>query len=259
MEVYQSSKTAKELEFALGAVPSIGENNHWFIGDVDTGVSAEGLTPFIGENGNWWVGETDTGVYAGGVKVEGAEVGQIIVVKAVDENGVPTEWEAVSKGFRLITEIVTTEDVATIDIDKDMNGNPFELTEFVVFAHSQGTAAAGQFRVNVYAHNDNKYSLLALSSFKGLDTTKRYWAMLGKYTGIPGYWMRGYAEPDSSRPACTAFKMQVSAGIITGLNNEPMVKNPANETLTTLSFIRLTSNTSGNNIATGSRFVVYGR
>ena len=105
MEVYQSSKTAKELEFALGAVPSIGANNHWFIGDVDTGVSAEGLTPYVGENGNWWVGETDTGVYAGGVKVEGAEVGQIIVVKAVDENGVPTEWEAVDNTASSVPEI----------------------------------------------------------------------------------------------------------------------------------------------------------
>lgn len=134
MEVYQSSKTAKELEFALGAVPSIGENNHWFIGDVDTGVSAEGLTPFIGENGNWWVGETDTGVYAGGVKVEGAEVGQIIVVKAVDENGVPTEWEAVDNTASSVPEIpqidYTVEEEAVTVGFTEIDGVSLESKKF---------------------------------------------------------------------------------------------------------------------------------
>ena len=42
MEVYQSSKTAEEMEYALGAVPSIGENGNWFIGDEDTGKPSQG-------------------------------------------------------------------------------------------------------------------------------------------------------------------------------------------------------------------------
>ena len=61
----------------------------------------DGVTPHIGENGNWYVGDTDTGVKAQGedgvVAVTGASVGQLIVVKAVDENGVPTEWEPVDR------------------------------------------------------------------------------------------------------------------------------------------------------------------
>ena len=72
--------------------PYIGENGNWWVGDTDTGVSAQGprgeqgaqgeagvagvagingLTPFIGENGNWWIGETDTGVAAQGPKGAG--------------------------------------------------------------------------------------------------------------------------------------------------------------------------------------------
>ncbi len=51
-----------------GKTPSINENNkHWIIGTQDTGVVAEGkdgTTPHIGENGNWFVGDTDTGVNA---------------------------------------------------------------------------------------------------------------------------------------------------------------------------------------------------
>lgn len=42
MEVYNSEHTAEELEFALKAVPSIGANGNWFIGDVDTGIKAQG-------------------------------------------------------------------------------------------------------------------------------------------------------------------------------------------------------------------------
>lgn len=120
MNVYQSSKTAAEMEYALSAIPSIGANNHWFIGDQDTGVLAEGLTPYVGENGNWWVGETDSGVYASGVKVTGAEIGQTIVVKAVDENGVPTEWECAelnNSKWRLLHEFTIPEDLTS-----DMSG-----------------------------------------------------------------------------------------------------------------------------------------
>lgn len=52
-----------------GLTPSINaDNKHWIIGTQDTGVVAEGkdgVTPHIGENGNWFIGDTDTGVNAG--------------------------------------------------------------------------------------------------------------------------------------------------------------------------------------------------
>lgn len=70
MEVYKSTRTAAELNYALGAVPSIGEN------------------------GNWWIGDQDTGVLASGLQVSGAKVGQAIKVSEVDSNGVPVAWEA---------------------------------------------------------------------------------------------------------------------------------------------------------------------
>lgn len=42
MEIYNSSHTAAELEYALSAIPSIGENGNWYIGDQDTGIVAGG-------------------------------------------------------------------------------------------------------------------------------------------------------------------------------------------------------------------------
>ena len=56
-----------------GTTPHIDESTkNWFIGDVDTGILAEGvsgndgITPHIGTNGNWFIGDTDTGVIAHG-------------------------------------------------------------------------------------------------------------------------------------------------------------------------------------------------
>lgn len=53
-----------------GITPHIGSNKHWYLGDRDMGVVAEGkngkdgengATPVIGSNGNWWIGGEDTG------------------------------------------------------------------------------------------------------------------------------------------------------------------------------------------------------
>ena len=74
-----------------------------------------------------------------------AQVGQTIVVKAVDENGKPTEWECamIDPGFIGDCELIafgTLSDVGSIDVYKDTNGNTFELTKAVLIIngnHSQ--------------------------------------------------------------------------------------------------------------------------
>lgn len=63
---------------AVIAVPIIGENGNWYIGNDDTGVSAQGkdgATPHVGENGNWFIGDMDTGVAAQGPKGDAGEPG----------------------------------------------------------------------------------------------------------------------------------------------------------------------------------------
>ena len=62
-----------------GTTPHIGQNGNWFIGDVDTGVSAggqNGVTPHIGQNGDWFIGETDTGVLARGTNGVTPHIGE---------------------------------------------------------------------------------------------------------------------------------------------------------------------------------------
>lgn len=63
------------------------DTKHWFVGETDTGVIAEGatgesgidgkdgVTPHIGENGNWFVGENDTEVSARGNNGQPGEPG----------------------------------------------------------------------------------------------------------------------------------------------------------------------------------------
>ncbi len=49
------------------------------------------------------------GASSDGIEVESAQVGQTIVVKAVNENGKPTEWEAVD--LPQSTDIITADSV----------------------------------------------------------------------------------------------------------------------------------------------------
>ena len=67
-----------------GLIPSIGENENWWIGDKDTGIKAEGTdgrTPVItiGENGNWLIDGVDTGVLAKGTPGDPGKTGRSVL------------------------------------------------------------------------------------------------------------------------------------------------------------------------------------
>jgi hypothetical protein len=76
-----------------------------------------------------------------------AEIGQTIVVKAVDENGKPTEWEAadmVSGGdenLRLINSVVVGEDVNVLSVTTDSDGKSFSLKKVKVFVRIRGNTS----------------------------------------------------------------------------------------------------------------------
>ena len=69
-----------------------------------------------------------------------AAVGQTIKVKAVDESGKPTAWEAANmpsgggeEDFELIRAISITESINEISISTDENGNSFSLKGVFIF------------------------------------------------------------------------------------------------------------------------------
>ena len=88
----------------------------------------------------------------GGIPIpDTAEVGQTIVVKAVDENGKPTEWEAADlpsggseKVSRLINTVTLEAGVSAVEISTDSDGNPFSVKR-LVFEHIPNGSAATAF------------------------------------------------------------------------------------------------------------------
>lgn len=107
-----------------------------------------------------------------------AEVGQTIVVKAVDENGKPTEWESVNldKSWVIIKNIKIEEDVTSVLISSDSDGNPFSYDELMIYTHT--TAAdnvttamrikingLGDYQMdsnNSFVKNDGCYTLIEI-------------------------------------------------------------------------------------------------
>lgn len=83
-----------------GVTPHIGANLHWWIGETDTGIVAEGQdgnngnTPYIGENLHWWIAGVDTGILAQGTNGVGVPAGGTTGQKLKKLSGVDyaTEW-----------------------------------------------------------------------------------------------------------------------------------------------------------------------
>ena len=87
-----------------GLTPYIGKNGHWWIGDTDTKVKADGkdgkdgtdgedgLTPYIGKNGNWWIGDTDTKVKAEAKGAPGKSAYEAFKELYPDYEGDEAQW-----------------------------------------------------------------------------------------------------------------------------------------------------------------------
>ena len=97
--------------------------------------------------------------------ITGASAGQVPIVKAVDENGAPTEWEAADAAsgndWRLIKTITLQEDVGVIDaFTTDDAGNEFSLSAVKVVSDNtalgeSSTATTGAIRVWLSKRNTN--------------------------------------------------------------------------------------------------------
>lgn len=136
-----------------GPAPTIGENNHWFINEEDTGIPVNvkgdqgdqgksaydiavevgytgtveqwlltlvgdnGITPTIGENKHWFIGTTDTGIIAEGVSpvVDITTDGywQINGVKS-DKKAVPDNGKAATISIGTVTT-ANFSDPATVE------------------------------------------------------------------------------------------------------------------------------------------------
>ena len=118
--------------------------NAWFAGDVYTG-STSGTNKDDGSKKLATEEYVNNSIAASGTDISlgltSAAVGQIIKVKAVDESGKPTAWEAANmptgeEDFELIFSDTITEDANGFVRTVDKDGNTFELKEAVVIVYT---------------------------------------------------------------------------------------------------------------------------
>ena len=123
------------------------------IGAVKT---VNGVAP--DENGNVAITIPDSGGNVG-LGVTGATVGQTVKIASVDENGVPTAWEAVDfpsggaggeKQWRKVKTITIAEDVGDVNITEDDDGKTFALSEAFLYLSNPRVVLDAALKVRFY-------------------------------------------------------------------------------------------------------------
>lgn len=90
----------------------------------------------------------------------GAAVGQIAKITAVDDNGKPTAWQAVDmpsggggEVWRYLGKFETSEEVSSIVVSEDVDGNPFALKKVIVSGLIAANNAAFTGWMKMYDQN----------------------------------------------------------------------------------------------------------
>lgn len=154
-----------------------------------------------------WIGndgEIPSG--GGGIDVTGANVGQIIQIAAVDENGVPTKWKPVnmpsggacgeSSAWKQVAQIQTTEDLVSLSVTEDMDGNPLSFTEAIIaltVAKASDATANGDCVISVFPSWTNSFAGKGINGLTAMSDAYCYighavlhdgWAMLEVEAGV---------------------------------------------------------------------------
>ena len=203
--------------YSGGDAPYIGDNGNWYVGQTDTGVPATGPAGPAGETGPVGpVGPTGPQGPQGEIGPQGpqgeigpqgpqgeigpqgpagpalavtntAAVGQTVKITAVDENGQPTEWEAVDmasgggeKPWRYDKLIEFSEDTAGFILDTFDDGSPFDFTEIEVRAALKN-ASANNVWGDLTVHSDGMNENSMLQSIGGSDASVSVFTYSGKY------------------------------------------------------------------------------
>ena len=103
------------------------------------------------------------------------EVGKVLKVKSVNEDGTfICEWASGSNDWVLIAKGEITEEVLNFIIDKDMNGNDFELSEFHLrtkLLSSNGNNSSAVFSINKRPCTGVPTCLMSSSFYPNENTT----------------------------------------------------------------------------------------
>lgn len=119
------SQAEARIAAASAHPPIPGEDGYWMIWDTAAGAYKQSDTPVPGGDGG-------TDISLG---LTSATVGQIAKITEVDAEGKPTKWEPIDlpsggEKWELIADITIPDDAEesnALTINKDLNGQPFEL------------------------------------------------------------------------------------------------------------------------------------
>ena len=188
------------------------------------------------------------------IKVDGAEVGQLLKVSAVDESGVPTAWETANPSagpYRLIRKVVIPEDITTdtsgvnfaeqekggilFGFNTDEKGNPFSLTEFFLLYSAAAPESSG-----VIAFANSSYPGYNHSS--GYSMNMRVGANGSKTIGMIGFFNKFLVRGSGSNAASAVIERCIGAYL---------------ERMTAFGCYQ--ANANGVGFVPGSTFELYGR
>jgi hypothetical protein len=100
---------------------------------------------------------------SGGITVTGAKVGQTVTIAEVDDNGVPTAWEAVdfpSEGeYELIETVTLQEDIAYVYLTTYPDGNDYALKALFVRVTTPGDDAQRAGYIFAYGDTNRRIKL----------------------------------------------------------------------------------------------------
>lgn len=113
-----------------------------------------------------------------------AEVGQTIVVKAVDENGKPTEWEAADISCELIASETLTESAATVEF----TGLNLGVGSYTIIIRNTGKLTGAGLSISLNGITKSGYTG---SFYDGNGITSANISVLGSYTLCMGCMSNG--------------------------------------------------------------------
>jgi len=164
------------LKGEAGDTPRIGDNGNWWIGDVDTGVIAQGQngsdgnSPYIGDNGNWWISESDTGVAAMGK--DGADGANGVGIKSITYDPATGMMTITLTNDKFTKFVVSTSSDGNLSasIMEDLNGK-YVMTKAYMgdIPYAEVEYNADNQIAKVTSYSANGYQL-----FKSFEVEKEY-------------------------------------------------------------------------------------
>lgn len=164
-----------------------------------------------------------------GIAVTGATVGQTVKIAAVDDDGVPTAWEPVDlpsggaendNDWEIINTITFEEEgITSFTIDKDQNGNQFELSDMLIRSNvhaSLGGTSATSARTNLMINGK-----LTTYSMGNITSGARCWNAIA--TLINGRVYYGYSDFSSKTSQDNPVSIQPMQNNLGALYNDDSI------------------------------------